>query len=238
MADTPVKAPEGKSAFGFLGKKVFGKIPVWVIAVAAVGVYYVYEKRKKATASATQTDPAGNTCTAVNPATGYCPGTPEDQAAMSANAGGLDTTGSGADQSGSTGGGAGGTDTGGGTTTGTTGSGSTGTTGTTGTTDTGTGTVSWIDQSGQAQTGSPADFAAAFAATGSNAGDIVPGGTGQVIPLQPGQSYTNAGPAPSASAKPGAQNAHAQHLAHVAHEEHLTHVAATRTQPPKTPARG
>lgn len=236
MADAPAKAPEGKSAFGFLGKKVFGKIPVWVIAVGAVGAYYVISKRKKG--AGTVTDPAGNTCSAVNAATGYCPGTPEDLAAQQANAG--------TDTSGATGASSGGTSDGGASGGGTAGggiSGAGGTTGGTAGTGTGTGTadggtgplLTWTDASGQTQTGSPADFQAAFAATGSNAGEIVPGGTGQPVPLQPGQSYTDAGPAPSASAKPGAQNAHAQHLAHVAHLQHLAHVKSTRKQPAGTP---
>lgn len=38
---------------------------------------------------------------------------------------------------------------------------------------------------------SPQNFLAAFQATGQNAGQIVPGGTGQPIPLLPGQSYTS-----------------------------------------------
>ena len=225
MADAPAKTPEGKSAFGFLGKKVFGgKVPIWLLAVGAIGAYYFYSKRKGA--AGTQTDPAGNTCATVNPATGYCPGTPEDLAAQQANAGTTDTTGTAAaggttDTTGA-GGGAGGTGgTAGGTGTGGTGTGTTGT----GTTDTGTGTATWTDQSGTQQTGTPADFAAAFAATGTNAGQIVPGGTGTPIA------------APSASAKPGAQNAHQQHLAHVAHVAHLAHVAATRKQPKKKPVR-
>lgn len=98
MADTPpaTQAKSG-STFGFLGKKVFGKVPVWVIAVAAVGGYYWYTHYGpgKKTGAAMQTDPAGNTCTAINPATGYCPGTPEDAAALAAasTSGGTDTTG-------------------------------------------------------------------------------------------------------------------------------------------------
>src|SRR6516164_6397820 len=68
------------SAFGFLGHKVFGKVPVWVIAVAAVGAYYWYTKygpgKKNAAAQGTQgTDPAGNTGT-IDPATGFVYGSP------------------------------------------------------------------------------------------------------------------------------------------------------------------
>jgi hypothetical protein len=86
MADAPAK-PEGKSSFGFLGHKVFGKIPVWVIGAGAVGGYYWwthYGPGKKAAGSQTATDPAGNTCSAdalSGSQTGYCPGTPEDIAA-------------------------------------------------------------------------------------------------------------------------------------------------------------
>ena len=100
MADTPPassSATSKSSTFGFLGKKVFGKVPVWVIAVAAVGGYYWYTHYGpgKKTGAAAVTDPAGNTCAAVNPATGYCPGTPEDAAALAAasTSGGADTTG-------------------------------------------------------------------------------------------------------------------------------------------------
>ena len=133
MADTPpaTSSTTGKgSTFGFLGKRVFGKIPVWVIAVTAVGGYYVwthYGPGKKA--GAMQTDPAGNTCSAVNPATGYCPGTPEDAAAIAA-ASGADTGGTSGtvDTGGTTAG------SGGGGTSGTGGGGDTGVTGDTGTT--------------------------------------------------------------------------------------------------------
>lgn len=47
MADEPAVKPSsskgggGKDTFGFLTKKVFG-IPIWVIAVAAVGLWYWY----------------------------------------------------------------------------------------------------------------------------------------------------------------------------------------------------
>ena len=129
MADTPPAAPPkaSKGTFGFLTKRVFGKIPVWVIAVAGVGAYYWYTHYgpgKKTTA--TVTDPDGNTCSALNPATGYCPGTSGDAAALAAaDAGGTsgqtDTSGAGA----STGSGGGGTSGGGGDTGGATGGGST-----------------------------------------------------------------------------------------------------------------
>jgi hypothetical protein len=153
VADAPPAEKSG-SAFGFLGKKVFGKIPVWVIAVAAAGGYYWYTRYGpgKKSATAQQTDPAGNTCAALNPVTGYCPGTAEDQAALQAQAT-SDTTGT-TDQSGTAaagttdttgaGGGAGGAG-------GTAGTGTAGTgTDTTGTTDTGT------TDTGTTDTGTPA----------------------------------------------------------------------------------
>jgi hypothetical protein len=98
VADAPPAAPaKSGSTFGFLGHKVFGKIPVWVVAVAAVGGYYWYTKYgpgKKNAAGAMQTDPAGNQCAVINPDTGYCPGTPEDTAALASGAAsGTDTTG-------------------------------------------------------------------------------------------------------------------------------------------------
>lgn len=58
---------------------------------------YVWRKRSAASSTAGSstaagttgsavTDPAGNTCSAVNPATGFCPGTAEDQAALAGSA--------------------------------------------------------------------------------------------------------------------------------------------------------
>ena len=88
----PPAGGEGKSgsAFGFLGHKVFGKVPVWVIAVAAVGAYYWYTRYgpgKKSSAQGTQgTDPAGNTGT-IDPATGFVYGSPEDLAVLAGSAG-------------------------------------------------------------------------------------------------------------------------------------------------------
>lgn len=52
------------------------------------------------------------------------------------------------------------------------------------------GLLSWIT-GGKAFTGTPAQFLQAFQATGQNAGQIVPGGTGKPIPLPPGKSYTS-----------------------------------------------
>lgn len=102
MADTAAEPKTGGgSSFGFLGKKLFGKVPVWVLAVAAVGGYYWYTRygpgKSSTTSSAAQTtgtDPAGNTGI-IDPATGYVYGSSEDSAALAAagNTGGSDLTG-------------------------------------------------------------------------------------------------------------------------------------------------
>ena len=93
MADTsaPAKA-DGGSTFGFLSHKLFGKVPVWVVAVAAVGGYYWYTRYgpgKTAAAGAAQgvqgTDPAGNTGV-IDPATGFVYGSPEDLAILQGEA--------------------------------------------------------------------------------------------------------------------------------------------------------
>lgn len=74
--------------FGTVSKKTatFGGLGA---VVFVLGIYW-YRQHKAATsassatssAAATVIDPAGNVCSAVNPATGYCPGTPEDTAAQ------------------------------------------------------------------------------------------------------------------------------------------------------------
>ncbi len=78
-----VKVP----GIGAVPKKgaVYGTVAIVVIG----GGIYVYRKRHApaagtgttAGAAGTVTDPAGNTCPALNPATGFCPGTAEDAAA-------------------------------------------------------------------------------------------------------------------------------------------------------------
>lgn len=105
MADVATAAEPKGSAFGFLGHKLFGKVPVWVVAVAGVGGYYWYTRygpgKKTATATAgQQTDPAGNVGT-IDPATGFVYGTPEDLAASGGTSGGGDNGGGGGDNSGS-----------------------------------------------------------------------------------------------------------------------------------------
>lgn len=94
MAETEPVSKASGSTFGFLGKKVFGKVPVWVIAVAAVGGYYWYTRygpgKSSSAAGATGTDPAGNTGM-IDPATGFVYGSPEDTSAL-ASQGGTDGT--------------------------------------------------------------------------------------------------------------------------------------------------
>jgi hypothetical protein len=56
------------------------------ITLALIGIT-LYRRKQAGTSAtgATVTDPAGNVCAAVNPATGYCPGTPEDTAFLAQN---------------------------------------------------------------------------------------------------------------------------------------------------------
>src|SRR5271169_634562 len=78
----------------------------YVIAGVVVGggvAVVVYVRAKKAGQAATNqtatqtagvvTDPAGNTCSAVDPNSGYCPNTPEDTAWQQSNSGYYGTTG-------------------------------------------------------------------------------------------------------------------------------------------------
>jgi hypothetical protein len=64
-----------------------------VLGIGAV-LYYRHKSAASAASAATGagtvTDPDGNVCSALNPATGFCPGTPGDQAALAqANGGGF-----------------------------------------------------------------------------------------------------------------------------------------------------
>ena len=94
MADT-----DTKGIGATLTRKV-GPFPLWVWIAAGGGLYWYYERQQKASAATTATtagttevtDPAGNTCTAVNPETGYCPGTPQDTAALAALQGATTST--------------------------------------------------------------------------------------------------------------------------------------------------
>lgn len=112
MAETT--APKG---LGFLTQKA-GPLPLWGWLAIGGGLWWYFEKQKASTATAATaqvTDPAGNVCTALDPSTGFCPGTPQDQAAQEAlgspsnnSAGGTDTGStdtSGADSSGAASGG-------------------------------------------------------------------------------------------------------------------------------------
>jgi hypothetical protein len=82
--DGTVKLP----VFGTVRKKTAAGAGLGAV-VLVIGIYW-YRQHKAASASpaaspassATVTDPAGNVCSAVNPATGFCPGTAQDIAAQ------------------------------------------------------------------------------------------------------------------------------------------------------------
>ena len=96
MADE-VKLPgigEVKKGYVYAGAGLIGVI-----------VIYVYIKRKNAanaaastTSSGTVTDPAGNVCAALDPASGYCPGSPEDEQYQEQASAGLGGVGEGYDE--------------------------------------------------------------------------------------------------------------------------------------------
>jgi len=93
--------------FGPVKKKtaVYGAVGAVILVL---GIWW-YRQRQAANAAASTaaastaaagsggavTDPAGNTCSALNPQTGYCPGTAEDQAALADLTGAYDTSGAG-----------------------------------------------------------------------------------------------------------------------------------------------
>lgn len=112
MAD----APETTTGKGDVKLPGLGKVSKKALAIGALvagGVLaYVYFRHAKGTSSAgtgtaagttaagTVTDPAGNVCAALDPSSGYCPGTPEDleyqeSAGSTAQDTGLDTNGEG-----------------------------------------------------------------------------------------------------------------------------------------------
>ena len=105
MADT--KAPE------FLTRKI-GPLPTWGWLGIGGGLWWYFAKKQQAPAAAgTVVDPAGNVCSALNPLTGFCPGSAADIAATGgAVQGGTTTDTSGPGPAGDTGTGA--TDTSGG----------------------------------------------------------------------------------------------------------------------------
>ena len=96
MAEEQAATHAGKGASELLTKKL-GPLPVWVWGIAAVAIFWYLQKGKGTTATATQTDPAGNTGT-IDPATGYVYGSSEDQAALgsstSTSTGSSDSSGS------------------------------------------------------------------------------------------------------------------------------------------------
>jgi hypothetical protein len=87
MPDAKVKIP----LLGEVSKKAAIGGGIAIAGVAAI-LYYRYRKNAAAQAAQQQqtsastggmvTDPAGNTCAEVDPTTGYCPGTAEDEAAQ------------------------------------------------------------------------------------------------------------------------------------------------------------
>lgn len=82
-----------------LTRKLFGKIPVWAVIVAAVGGLYLY-RRHEANSSSSSAP--------IDPATGYPTGSPQDIAALAAlqsQQSGADASYGGADGSGGSGGG-------------------------------------------------------------------------------------------------------------------------------------
>ena len=79
--------------------------------ILVLGIWWYRQRKASRAAAATAasgapsggmiTDPAGNSCAAANPATGFCPGTPEDQQAQAGGgAGAFNTTGLGGGLSG------------------------------------------------------------------------------------------------------------------------------------------
>lgn len=104
MAEGEGEGGGGEGLKDFLGRKV-GPLPVWMYAVAFLGIWYYLERKKSATAAAASTtsttattgnygtDPAGNTGE-INPATGYVYGSAEDTAALQQQSTGAQSSGS------------------------------------------------------------------------------------------------------------------------------------------------
>jgi hypothetical protein len=79
----------------FLAGDIGGVPKKWVAGGVAIGgivigvVYFRSKKQSSANASTTVTDPAGNVCSALDPNSGYCPGSPQDVAYQQGQYGGL-----------------------------------------------------------------------------------------------------------------------------------------------------
>jgi hypothetical protein len=111
MADAP--AHRGGGTVNILGHPV-KKNTALIGGAAAIGVIIIAIMRKRSAGAAASapgtgmvTDPAGNQCSALNAATGYCPGTPQDVAAQQSAADGAALS-SAADAGAAAGGGGGG----------------------------------------------------------------------------------------------------------------------------------
>jgi hypothetical protein len=91
-----------------IGGKPVKKTTVYIAAALGVAVvgYAVYSKRKSASAAAAApastlvTDPAGSQCAALDPNSGYCPGTPADVAYQQSGQTGLNSLGYGGSSTG------------------------------------------------------------------------------------------------------------------------------------------
>jgi hypothetical protein len=95
MADAPAHPAHPGGTINIAGHKV-KKSTALLGGVAGVGVIiYAMWRKQQAAAASTQataalvTDPAGNQCATLDPATGYCPGSAADIAAQQATAAGL-----------------------------------------------------------------------------------------------------------------------------------------------------
>lgn len=66
---------------GFLAQKA-GPLPLWAWVGGGLALVWYYQKKNSAAATGGNvTDPAGNVCAALNPVTGFCPGSAADLAA-------------------------------------------------------------------------------------------------------------------------------------------------------------